>query len=79
MWYLSVTQTKPCINFQTRKARKPWGIGIFQEGGDAKKGGSFKKGDQTPFRTMYKKQEEFRSQFQSNMIESQSSGQILDN
>ena len=38
---MSVTQSKPCINFQTRKARKPWGIGIFQEGGDhLRRGGS---------------------------------------
>ena len=39
VWYLSVTQSKPCINFQSRKARKPWGIGIFQGWGDAKKRG----------------------------------------
>ena len=46
VWYLSVTESIPCSIFQTRKARKPWGIGIFQGWEDAKKG------DQTPFRTM---------------------------
>ena len=39
VWYLSAMQSKPCINFQIRKARKPWGIGIFQEGGGCQKGG----------------------------------------
>ena len=26
VWYITVTQSKPCSIFQTRNARKPWGI-----------------------------------------------------
>ena len=35
---MTVTQSKPCSSFQTRKAQKPWRIGIFQGwGGSCKK------------------------------------------
>ena len=51
--YLSVTQSKPCGIFRIRKAQNLGGSAFFKVWGEGcQEGGSFKKGNETPFRTM---------------------------